>query len=468
MKKQLLAKIQDHNAVIAIIGLGYVGLPLAVSFAEVGFPVVGIDVDEEKVDAINRGASYVQDVTSKRLTALLGRRFTQIDTEKEVRRQGEGETRRVVMPLPGHLVATADYDVLDRCDAAIICVPTPLNKTRDPDVRYLIAAGEAVAAHLHPGMLVVLESTTYPGTTEELLLPMLMGQRDKETGRQGDDQSTRHPTTLSPGQDFFLAFSPERIDPGNAQFSVENTPKVVGGVTPNCLEVAKALYSQTIERVVPVSSPAAAEMTKLLENTFRAVNIALANETAVMCDKLSIDVWEVIEAAATKPYGFMKFTPGPGVGGHCIPLDPHYLSWKLKTLNYNARFIQLAGEINSEMPKYWVDKVQDALNAAGKPLKGSTVLVLGVAYKKDIDDMRESPALDIIELLRQKGTDVRYHDPYVPEFAYNGVAFHSESNLEKALAEADCVLVATDHSLYDWAQLAPLASCIVDTRHVVS
>jgi UDP-N-acetyl-D-glucosamine dehydrogenase len=333
-------------------------------------------------------------------------------------------------------------------------VPTPLNKTRDPDVRYLIAAGESVAQHVHPGMLVVLESTTYPGTTEELLLPLLVERP--------------HARALRVGTDFFLAFSPERIDPGNRQYTVENTPKVVGGVTPACRDVAVALYSQIIERIVPVSSTRAAEMVKLLENTFRAVNIALVNEIAIMCDKLGLDVWEVIEAAATKPYGFMKFTPGPGVGGHCIPLDPHYLSWKLKTLNYNARFIQLAGEINSEMPRYWVQKVADALNEAGKPVKGSRVLVLGVAYKRDVDDVRESPALDIIELLRQKGADVRYHDPYVPAISHNDYNLAAETDLSAALAAADCVVVVTDHSTYDWPAIARQARLIVDTRHALA
>jgi len=425
MKEQLLTRIHDHTATVAVIGLGYVGLPLAVAFAEKGFPVVGVDVDGRKVDALNRGESYVQDVPSERLRHVLAR-----------------------------LRATTDYAALSDCDVAIICVPTPLNKTRDPDVRYLIAAGESVAQHVHPGMLVVLESTTYPGTTEELLLPLLVERP--------------HARALRVGTDFFLAFSPERIDPGNRQYTVENTPKVVGGVTPACRDVAVALYSQIIERIVPVSSTRAAEMVKLLENTFRAVNIALVNEIAIMCDKLGLDVWEVIEAAATKPYGFMKFTPGPGVGGHCIPLDPHYLSWKLKTLNYNARFIQLAGEINSEMPRYWVQKVADALNEAGKPVKGSRVLVLGVAYKRDVDDVRESPALDIIELLRQKGADVRYHDPYVPAISHNDYNLAAETDLSVALAAADCVVVVTDHSTYDWPAIARQARLIVDTRHALA
>jgi UDP-N-acetyl-D-glucosamine dehydrogenase len=269
------------------------------------------------------------------------------------------------------------------------------------------------------------------------------------------------------GEDFFLAFSPERIDPGRTDWTVETTPKVVGGITPDCLDVASALYDQAVASVVPVSSPAAAEMTKLLENTFRAVNIALVNEVALMCDKLGLDVWEVIDAAATKPYGFMKFTPGPGVGGHCIPLDPHYLSWKLKTLNYNARFIQLAGEINSDMPRYWVEKVQDALNEAEKPVKNSRVLVLGVAYKKDIDDIRESPALDIIALLKAKGADVRYHDPHVPEFSYDDFSLTSEPDLDAALAAADCVMIVTDHSAYDWRKVIERVPLLVDTRHVL-
>lgn len=426
-KEQLLHKIETRTATVAVIGLGYVGLPLAVAFAEQGLPVVGIDVDPKKVDRLNRGESYVQDIPSERLQKILPR-FT----------------------------ATTDYAALDRCDAAIICVPTPLNKTRDPDVRFLIAAGESVARHIHPGMLVVLESTTYPGTTEELLLPMLTAPA--VLTRLGVE-------TFEVGKDFFLAFSPERIDPGRKDYVVENTPKVVGGVTPACREVATALYAAAIQTIVPVSSTQAAEMVKLLENTFRAVNIALVNEVAIMCDKLGIDVWEVIEAAATKPYGFMKFTPGPGVGGHCIPLDPHYLSWKLKTLNYNARFIQLAGEINTEMPRYWVEKVADALNETGKPLKGSQVLVLGVAYKRDVDDVRESPALDIIELLRQKGADVRYHDPYIPALSHNGRAFRSEPDLAAALDAADCVVVVTDHSTYDWAEVRRRAACLVDTRN---
>jgi UDP-N-acetyl-D-glucosamine dehydrogenase len=438
LKEHLLSKIEGHSAVIAVIGLGYVGLPLAVAFAERGFSVVGIDVDAAKVAALNRGESYVQDIPSARLNGI--------------RVQGAGHTSQPSapnLPFAGRFAATTDYRILAQCDVAIICVPTPLNKTRDPDVRYIISSGESLAQHIHRDMLVVLESTTYPGTTEELLRPML-----EQSG-------------LRVGEGIFLAFSPERIDPGSQTYTVENTPKVVGGETAACRDVAVALYAQIVQRIVPVSSTPTAEMVKLLENTFRAVNIALVNETAIMCDKLGIDVWEVVEAAATKPYGFMKFTPGPGVGGHCIPLDPHYLSWKLKTLNYNARFIQLADEINSDMPRYWVNKVIDALNETGKPLKGSQVLVLGVAYKKDVDDVRESPALDIIELLRTKGADVRYHDPYVPILAHNSHTHISEPGLAAALAAADCVVVVTDHSTYDWPSVRRHARLVVDTRHVV-
>jgi UDP-N-acetyl-D-glucosamine dehydrogenase len=441
IKDQLLAKINDHSAVVAIVGLGYVGLPLAVAFAEHGFPVIGIDVDVRKVTSLNHGESYVQDIPSERLAAIIA----------------GGNPTAEELPIPGTFWATSNYAALETCDAAIICVPTPLNKTRDPDVRFVISAGESVAQYIHPGMLVALESTTYPGTTEDLLLPML-------TTRAIADRL--HAENFEVGTDFFVAFSPERIDPGNQQYVVENTPKVVGGVTPACREVAVALYGAAIGQIVPISSTQAAEMVKLLENTFRAVNIALVNEVAIMCDKLNVNVWEVIEAAATKPYGFMKFTPGPGVGGHCIPLDPFYLSWKMKTLNYNARFIQLAGEINSDMPRYWVEKAVDALNDAGKPVKNSRVLVLGVAYKKDIDDLRESPALDIIELLRTKGADVRYHDPYVPVISHNGHDLTCEPTLNAALDEADCVLIVTDHSVYDWPAVLTRAKLLVDTRHV--
>jgi UDP-N-acetyl-D-glucosamine dehydrogenase len=331
-------------------------------------------------------------------------------------------------------------------------VPTPLRKTRDPDVSYIINTAEEIARFLHPGMLIVLESTTYPGTTTEVIMPRLCeGQPQLEVGR-----------------DFFLCFSPERVDPGRHDWTTYNTPKVMGGFTEACLQAGVALYSSVIERVVPVSSTEAAEMVKLLENTFRAVNIGLVNEVLLMCDKLGLDAWEVIEAAATKPFGFMKFTPGPGLGGHCIPIDPLYLSWKLKTLNYNARFIDLASEINLSMPHYWAQKVQDALNEASKAVNGSRILVLGVAYKKNVSDTRESPALDIIHLLYGKGGQISYHDPYVSAVNYNGIALRSiaEPYLEQAMAEADCVVIVTDHSSYDWDQIARHASLLVDTRHV--
>lgn len=452
VKDELLVKIGDRSAVIAIAGLGYVGLPLAVAFAEHGFRVVGIDVDSRKVDMLNRGESYVLDIASERLANIV----EGSNVQSRIAQHLPGRSAFAV-PTPGAFWATTDYGILERCDAAIICVPTPLNKSRDPDVRYVMSAGESVAQHIHPGMLVVLESTTYPGTTEELLMPMLISRSVVERLKV---------ERFEVGVDFFLAFSPDRIDPGNRQWVMENTPKVVGGVTPACRDVAVALYRQAIERIVPVSSTQAAEMVKLLENTFRAVNIALVNEVAIMCDKLGIDVWEVIETADTKPYGFMKFTPGPGVGGHCIPLDPFYLSWKMKTLNYNARFIQLAGEINSDMPRYWVEKAVDALNDAGKAMRGSRVLVLGAAYKKDVNDLRESPALDIIELLRAKGADVRYHDPYVRVISHNGHDLACEPDLELALVSADCVMIVTDHSVYDWADVHAKARLVVDSRHV--
>ena len=403
--------------------MGYVGLPLAVAFAEAGFRrVTGLDIDGGKLAALQRGESYIEDIAPARIQKVVG----------------------------VNLFTSTDFDAtLATADVAIICVPTPLNKTRDPDIRALTAASEAIARALHPGMLISLESTTYPGTTDELLRPMFEAKG------------------LRVGHDFFLVFSPERIDPGRKDFVVETTPKIVGGVTRACCDAGVALYQQAIRSVVPVSSSQAAEMSKLLENTFRAVNIALVNEIALMCDKLGIDVWEVIDAAGTKPYGFMKFTPGPGVGGHCIPLDPHYLSWKLRTLNYNARFVQLADEINSGMPAYWVGKVQDALNDHQKPVKGSRVLVLGVAYKKDIEDVRESPALDIIELLRQKGARVGYHDPHVPHIDHDGAALSCEPSLDAALDAADCVVVVTDHSAYDWPAIARQARLVVDTRRAL-
>jgi UDP-N-acetyl-D-glucosamine dehydrogenase len=421
MQQDLLAKIDAKTARIAIIGMGYVGLPLAVEFARSGFTVTGVDVNERKMASLNVGQSYIPDIPTETLAPLVAE---------------------------GRLVGTTDYGVLREADAVSICVPTPLGKSRDPDISYIVAATEEIGRYAHQGMLVVLESTTYPGTTEEIILPRMI-----DNG-------------MEVGADFFLAFSPERVDPGNPVWVIRNTPKVMGGVTPACLEVALALYRNAVDTLVPVSSTQTAEMVKLLENTFRAVNIALVNEMAIMSDKLGVDVWEVIQAATTKPFGFMPFFPGPGVGGHCIPLDPHYLSWKLKTLNYNARFIELAGEINSHMPDYVADKVGDALNDDGKPVKGSRVLVLGVAYKPDIDDVRESPALDVIRLLQEKGAAVSYHDPFIASLGHEKLALDSVE-LGEALPAADCVVVITNHSAYDWPAIVREASLIVDTRHAL-
>lgn len=420
----LLAKIESRQARVGIIGLGYVGLPLAVVFGEAGFHVVGIDVIQAKVDALNQGESYVEDIPSERIQPLV---------EK------------------GLFTATTNFDALAECDAVSICVPTPLRKARDPDISYIVNVTNEIASRLHPGMVIVLESTTYPGTTTEIILPRLV---------QGAPN-------LHVGEHFFLCFSPERVDPGRTDWTTINTPKVMGGVTPTCLQAGQALYQQAIERVVPVSSTEAAEMVKLLENTFRAVNIGLVNEVLLMCSTLGLDAWEVIDAAATKPFGFMKFTPGPGLGGHCIPIDPLYLSWKLKTLNYTARFIELANEINTSMPRYWAQQVQEALNDAGKPLKGSTILILGVAYKKNVSDTRESPALDIIHLLKEKGAHVTYHDPFVPSLRYDELAMDIVSDLDVALREADCVVIVTDHTSYDWSYIASQTSLLIDTRGIL-
>jgi UDP-N-acetyl-D-glucosamine dehydrogenase len=421
-KETLLERIANRQAQIGIVGLGYVGLPLAVALAEKGFRVIGVDVVAEKVEMLNRGESYVEDVTDEALRPLVEQ---------------------------GLIRATTDYGDLSAADAISICVPTPLRKTKDPDISYIIYAADEIAQVGASGKLVILESTTYPGTTEEIILPRLIENGD------------------TVGQDFFLAFSPERIDPGRTDHNVWTTPKVIGGMTPACLEIAQALYGHIVERPVPVSSPAAAEMVKLLENTFRAVNIALVNEVALMCDKLGLNVWEIVDAANTKPYGFMKFTPGPGVGGHCIPLDPHYLSWKLKTLNYNARFIELAGEINSHMPEYVVSKVADALNGERKAINGSSILILGAAYKPNIGDVRESPALDIIHLLQARGADVSYNDPHAADLLYEGIPLHSVPLTAEALQTADCVVIVTNHRDYDWAWIADQASLIVDTRNAI-
>jgi UDP-N-acetyl-D-glucosamine dehydrogenase len=450
MQEKLIRKFESRQARVAVVGLGYVGLPLALTFAAAGYDVTGIDVNAQRVAALNRGESPIEDVSAAELARYL---------------VGEGALAAVHAGLDGRAAppaaragrgcfrASTDYAVLAECDAVSICVPTPLNKTGDPDMSFIVAAGEQIAQHLHAGIVVVLESTTYPGTTTEVLLPMLQAG----AGGQG----------LQVGRDFFLAFSPERVDPGRTDWVTRNTPKVIGGVTPACLAVASAYYGQAIETLVPVSSSETAEMVKLFENTFRAVNIALANELLLMCDKLKLDAWEVINAAATKPFGFMKFTPGPGLGGHCIPIDPHYLSWKLRTLEYNARFIELASEINTEMPRYWVQQVQDALNAQGKAVKGSRVLILGVAYKKNVSDLRESPALDIMHLLEAKGAQVEYHDPHVPSFQYDGISRTGITDLDAGLAAADCVVITTDHSSYNWAEVQSLARLVVDTRHVL-
>jgi UDP-N-acetyl-D-glucosamine dehydrogenase len=420
---QLLAKAQARTAVLGVVGLGYVGLPLAVELAEAGYRVMGFDVSARVVDGINAGRSHVQDIPTARLAKLV---------------------------KAGRIGATTDLARLGEPDGVAICVPTPLGKTRDPDVSFIAAATASVAASIRPAQVVILQSTTYPGTTREMLLPALE--------RSG----------LKVGIDFFLAFSPERVDPGNPKYNTHNTPKVVGGVTPACTRVTMALYQPAIETLVPVSSPEAAELVKLLENTFRSVNIGLVNEMAIVCDKLGVDVWEVIEAANTKPFGFMKFTPGPGVGGHCIPLDPHYLAWKMRTLNYRTRFIELAGEINAEMPEYWVEKVVAALNQQSKAARGSTVLVIGVAYKRDIDDLRESPALDVIRLLERMGAVVRYHDPFIPELHEDGVLLTSSPLTAESVRAADCVVIVTDHSKLDYAMVAREAQALVDTRHVVA
>lgn len=419
----LIEKLRDRSAQVAILGLGYVGLPLAVVFAEAGFIVVGIDPDQRKVASINNKISHIQDVSSEQVERLVS---------------------------AGKLRATVDFSELQNADAVSICVPTPLRKTGDPDLSYILSATEELAKYMHPNMVVVLESTTYPGTTREILLPTLGSEKD-----------------LVAGTDFYLAFSPERVDPGREDWTTINTPKVIGGITTTCSEVAAIWYSQALETVVPVSSCEVAEMAKLLENTFRMINIGLVNEMAIMCRQLEVDVWEVIEAAATKPFGFMKFTPGPGLGGHCIPIDPLYLSWKLRALNYNARFIELASEINTGMPRYVVSLVQDALNEVQKPLKGSHILVVGIAYKPDIDDVRESPALDVIGLLQQKGAQVSYHDPYIPQLNHDELRMASVPDLFKAVRQADCVAIITNHSDYDYSAILDSAQLIVDTRNAL-
>ena len=419
----LMKKIESKNLRIGVLGMGYVGLPLAVVFADSGFKVTGFDPIQSKMDTLNSGKSYIMDIQDDHVRQLVDSKL---------------------------LDATTDFSRLSEMDAISICVPTPLRKTGDPDLSFIMSAVETLSQNLHPGMVIVLESTTYPGTTRELVLSNLI-------------QSSG----LKVGEDFFLAFSPERVDPGRTDWTTINTPKVIGGITEHCLQVASAWYGESLNQVVLVSSAEVAEMAKLLENTFRMINIGMVNEMAIMCDRLGVDIWEVIEAAGTKPFGFMKFFPGPGLGGHCIPIDPLYLSWKLKTLNYSARFIELASEINTYMPRFTVSKVQDALNQQEKALKGSRVLVLGAAYKADIDDLRESPALDIIHLLAEKGALVEYHDPYIPVIDHEELHMKSVTDLDGAVQAADCVLIVTAHHDYDYPKIRSLAHLIVDARNAL-
>ena len=424
-KETLIEKLQDKTAKIGILGMGYVGMPLAVVFAEAGFNVLGIDPDPRKVGMFNKNISYIQDVPSETVARL---------------------------HKAGCLNMTADFAALKEMDAVSICVPTPLRHTGDPDMSFIISATEQLAKYIHPGMVVVLESTTYPGTTRELTLPML-------TEKSG----------LKAGENLFICFSPERVDPGREDWTTYNTPKIMGGITPACAEVATAWYNGAIQTVVTVSSAEAAEMAKLLENTFRMINIGLVNELAIMCERLGVDVWEVIDAAATKPFGFMKFTPGPGLGGHCIPIDPLYLSWKMKEFNYNARFIELASEINTNMPRYVVTRVMEAMNDRGKALKGSKVLVLGAAYKPDIDDVRESPALDVIALLKKKGAEVSYHDPYVKQIHHEKEGWKMETvkDVMKSVQDAEAVVIVTNHKTYDYEAILKEAKFIFDSRNAL-
>ena len=419
--EELRSKIKTHQAHVGVVGLGYVGLPLVVEFAHAGFSVTGIDVQQSKVDAINRGESYIQDIPTAVLEPLV---------------------------KAGKVKATTDFTVVRDLDTINICVPTPLRKTKDPDMSYIVNACQEIAKSFHPGTLVILESTTYPGTTDELMLPMF-----EEGG-------------LKVGQDFFMCFSPERVDPGNPKYQTKNIPKVVGGITAACTEIGALFYQQALDTVVPVGSTRVAEMVKLLENTFRMINIGLVNEIALMCDRMEINVWEVIDAAGTKPFGYMPFYPGPGLGGHCIPIDPFYLSWKTKQAGIEARFIELAGYINGQMPHFVADKVQNALNDHTKPLKGSRVHVMGVAYKRDIDDVRESPALDIIHLLGKRGAVVSYSDPFVPQIQADGIELKAIEP-DAGVKQADCVVIVTDHKKFDYPALVKDARLIVDTRNAL-
>ena len=418
----LVEKLRTKEARLGVVGLGYVGLPLAVEMARAGFQVTGIDVSDEKIRMLQEGQSYVEDVPSATVAELVE---------------------------DGRLHATRSFNALAELDAVNICVPTPLRKTRDPDVSFIVSAVKEIAPRLHRGQLIILESTTYPGTTEELILPRL-----EETG-------------LRVGEDFFLAFSPERVDPGNSTWTTKNIPKVVGGVSPTCTAMAEALYHSVLENVVPVSSTRVAEMVKLLENTFRSVNIGLVNELALMCRQMGIDVWEVIDAAATKPFGFMPFYPGPGLGGHCIPIDPFYLSWKARLSGFEARFIELAGQVNSGMPAHVVHRVTQALNSKGKAVRGARLLIMGVAYKSDIDDLRESPSLDIMTMLREMGGELTYHDPYVPQMRFEGASLRSVPLTPEVVAAADCVVITTAHTHVDYDLVFRDASLIVDTRNAL-
>ena len=420
----MFERFHNRTARVAVVGLGYVGLPLAVALAASGYEVIGIDLDPIKIEAVNQGRSYIADVADAELLAQSSR-----------------------------LRATSDYAVLGQCDAVSICLPTPLDRHGQPDVSAILASGQEIARFLHPGLLVVLESTSYPGTTTDLLLPRL--------------EAAAQPHGWRVGEAFYVAFSPERVDPGRTDWTIQSTPKIVAGVTENCLAAVQAYYGPVFESLVPVSSPSTAEMAKLFENTYRFVNISLVNELLLMCDRLGLDSQEVLDAAATKPFGFTRFTPGPGVGGPCIPVDPHFLAWKMRSINARARFIELAGQINAEMPRYWVQKVQDALNVAGKAVKGSRVLVLGAAYKPDVADARESPVVDILQRLLQKGADARYHDPYIPSLVDMGVPLAAVADLEEEIRKADCVVIATAHSVYDWASIAHGATILIDTRFIM-
>ena len=425
IKETLIKKFQGKSAKIGILGMGYVGMPLAVAFAEAGFNVLGIDPDQRKIDAFSKNISYIQDVPTETVARL---------------------------KQAGKLNMTPDFAALKDMDAVSICVPTPLRQPGDPDMSFINSAADQLAKYVHKGMVVVLESTTYPGTTREVMIPKLTEQ-----------------SGLKVGEDIFICFSPERVDPGRKDWTTLNTPKVIGGITAACVEVAEAWYGGAIKTIVPVSSAEAAEMAKLLENTFRMINIGLVNELAIMCERLGVDVWEVIDAAATKPFGFMKFTPGPGLGGHCIPIDPLYLSWKMKEMNYNARFIELASEINTNMPRYVVSRILDAMNDRGKVLKGSKVLVLGVAYKPDIDDVRESPALDVIALLKKKGAQVSYHDPFIPQIHHENEGWKMDSvkDAMKAVKESDAVVIVTNHKAYDYQAILAQAKFVFDSRNAL-